>query len=113
VTVPNVPGGPATVTVTNANGTATSPQAFTVLVPPIITGIDTTKVAQGTSRRVVIEGFNLFSSTTTTTVAFSNLGITGTVLTAEATANELPITLTVGAAVPPNTYTFSEKGVRS
>jgi YD repeat-containing protein len=107
VTVPNVPGGAVTVSVTNASGTANSPQTFTVLVPPIITGIDTPKVAQGTTRRVVIEGFNLFSSTTTTTVAFSNLGITGTILTAEATGNELPITLTVGAAVPPNTYTFS------
>ena len=35
---PNATTGP--VTVTNSNGTATSPQAFTILVPPIITGVD-------------------------------------------------------------------------
>ena len=103
--IATVPTGATTgsVTVTNANGTATSPQAFTVLVPPIISGVDPVKVAQGTSQRVVIEGFNL---NTATAVTFAQSGLGATILS-DVTAQSLPITLTVGAAVPPGLYPFS------
>lgn len=96
--VATVPSGATTgsVTVTNTNGTATSPQAFTVLVPPIISGVDPVKVAQGTSQRMVIEGFSL---DTATTVMFSNPGITGAILAGQQTAQSLPITLTASAAL--------------
>lgn len=103
--VATVPTGATTgpVTVTNANGTATSPQAFTVLVPPVITGTDPVKVPQGATTRVLIEGFNL---ATATTVTFTQSGLTATIQPG-VTANTLPINLTVGAAVPPGSYPFS------
>src|SRR5207248_4699245 len=48
--VATVPNGATSgrVTISNSNGTATSPQAFTVLVPPIISGVSPVQVAQGT-----------------------------------------------------------------
>jgi hypothetical protein len=91
------------VTVTNPNGTATSPAAFTVLVPPIVSAVSPDRAAQGTSTRVVIEGFNLANATG---VTFTQAGLTATVL-AVATATALPITLSVGAAVPVGAYAFS------
>ncbi len=104
--VATVPSGATTgsVTITNTNGTATSPQAFTVLVPPIISGVDPVKVAQGTSQRMVIEGFSL---ETATTVTFSNAGLAAAILSGQQTSQSLPITLTAGPAVPVGTYTFS------
>ena len=58
VTIPtDATTGP--VTVTNANGIATSPQAFKVLVPPIVTGVSPAAVPQGVSSRVTIQGFHL------------------------------------------------------
>jgi len=103
VTVPSLPGGPVTVTVTNANGTANSPQTFTVLVPPIITGIEPATVPRGATTRVVIEGFSL---NTATAVTFTQSGIIATILPG-VTASSLPINLVVGAAVPIGSYTFS------
>lgn len=103
--VATVPTGATTgpVTVTNANGTATSPQAFTVLVPPIVSAVSPDRAAQGTSTSVVIEGFNLAN---VTGVTFSQAGLTATVL-AGATATALPITLNVGTSVPLGAYPFS------
>ena len=102
VTVPTAATtGP--VTVTNANGTATSPQAFRVLVPPIITGVDPVKVAQATTTRVFIKGFNL---KTATAVQFTQTGITATIQSG-ATDDTLPVNLTVTAAVPAGAYAFS------
>jgi YD repeat-containing protein len=103
--VATVPSGATTgsVTVTNTNGTATSPQAFTVLVPPIISAIEPAKAAQGTITRVVIEGFNL---NTATAVTFTQSGISATILSG-VTAQSLPINLTVTPAVPVGSYTFS------
>jgi YD repeat-containing protein len=103
--VATVPAGATSgsVTVTNANGTATSPQPFTVLVPPIITGIDPPEVPQGVTTRLFIEGFNL---KTASAVTFTQPGLTATIQ-AGATENTLPINLTVGAAVPPGLYAFS------
>jgi YD repeat-containing protein len=100
-----VPAGATSglVTVTNANGTATSPQPFTVLVPPIITGVDPPNVPQGVVTRVLIEGFNL---KTASAVAFTQAGLTATIL-AGATDDTVPIGLSVSGSVPVGTYTFS------
>ncbi len=100
-----VPGNATTgsVTVTNANGTATSPQAFTVLVPPIIVDVSPGTVPQGSTTQVVIGGFNL---ATATAVTFSQGGLTATLI-GGATGTRLPIDLTVGASVPPDPYAFA------
>lgn len=103
--IATVPSGATsgTVTVTNANGTATGPQPFTVLVPPIVTGLTPSRAAQGTTSQLVIAGFNLADATA---VTFTQSGLSATVL-AGATATTLPITVSVGAAVPAGSYPFS------
>lgn len=100
-----VPTGATTgpITVTNSNGIATSAQPFTVLVPPIITGVDPPKVPQGATTRANIEGFNLANATT---VTFTQSGLTAVILSG-ATEQSLPINLIVGAAVPAGSYPFS------
>lgn len=102
VTVPaNATTG--TVSITNTNGTAASPSVFTVLVPPIITGVDPLQVPKGGTRRVDIEGFNL---QTASSVQFVQSGLTATIQPG-ATASTLPINLTITAAVPNGSYPFS------
>ncbi|HMU55323.1 MAG TPA: RHS repeat protein [Nitrospira sp.] len=103
--VVTVPAGATTgpVTVTNANGTAASPSAFTVLVPPIVTGVEPVRVAQGVTTRGTIEGFNL---KTASAVQFTQAGLTATIQ-AGATDDTLPVTMTIAASVPPGTYPFS------
>ncbi len=103
--VATVPTGATTgpVTVTNANGTATSPHAFTVLVPPIITGVDPDQVPQGAGTRIILEGFNLSSATA---VTFAQSGLSATILPG-GTSQSLLINLTVGAAVPLGSYPFT------
>lgn len=100
-----VPVGATTgpVTVTNANGTATSLQAFIVLVPPIITGVEPLQVGQGVTTRGTIEGFNL---NTASAVQFLQAGLTATIL-AGATDQTLPISITIAPSVPLGTYPFS------
>ena len=100
-----VPTGATTgpVIVTNTNGTATSPQAFKVLVPPIITGVTPLKVPQGLSTRVLIQGFNLG---TATAVQFTHAGLSATILSG-ATDTVLPMNLAVGTTVPVGLYTFA------
>jgi YD repeat-containing protein len=90
------------VTVTNANGTATSPQAFTVLVPQV-TGIDPVRVAQGTTTFAVISGASLSRATA---VQFAQTGLSARLLSG-ATADRLPVHLTVAATVPVGSYPFS------
>jgi len=107
-----VPTGATTgqVTVANSNGTATSPQAFKVLVPPIVTGLTPPKVAQGVSIQMIIEGFNLQGATA---VQFTRVGSTtvqpGFTVTfpSGATETNLPINVVVGGAVPADLYTFA------
>ena len=91
------------VTVTNTNGLATSPQEFTVLVPPLIVGIDPVRVAQGLTTRLDIAGFSL---ATATAVTFTQSGLTA-VIQPGATSQSLPIDLTVAASVPPGSYSFT------
>lgn len=104
----SVPSGATsgTVSVTNANGTANSPHPFTVLVPPIVTGMTPNRAAQGTTSQLAIGGFNLADATA---VTFTQAGLSATVV-GGATANSLPITLSVGVAVPPGSYPFSVVG---
>jgi YD repeat-containing protein len=102
VTIPvGATSGP--VMVTNANGTAISPQAFTVLVPPIITGLEPSQLGQGVTTRGAIEGFNLNAASA---VQFTQAGLTATIL-AGATDHTLPISITVAPSVPLGTYPFS------
>ncbi|MDF0645583.1 MAG: hypothetical protein P0111_16245 [Nitrospira sp.] len=103
--VVTVPAGATTgpVTVTNANGTAASPSAFTVLVPPIVIGVDPPTVPQATTTRLFIEGFNVKHAAS---VQFAQAGLTATIQ-AGATDDTLPIDVAVGAAVPPGLYGFS------
>jgi YD repeat-containing protein len=90
------------VTVTAANGTAASPQPFTVLVPRV-TGIDPVRVAQGTTTFAVISGTSLSRATA---VQFAQAGLSARLLSG-ATAERLPIHLTVAATVPAGSYPFS------
>lgn len=101
----SVPTGATTgpVTVTNVNGVATSPQAFTVLVPPIVTGIDPLNIPRGTTSRLLIKGFNLKSASS---VQFVQAGLTATIQSG-ATDDVLPINVAVTGAVPPGSYPFS------
>lgn len=92
-----------TVTVTNANGTTTSPQAFTVLVPPIVTGVDPLSVPQGITSRLFIKGFNL---KTASSVTFTQAGLTAAIQSG-ATDDALPINVAVTGSVPPGSYAFS------
>ena len=100
-----VPSGATTgpVTVTNANGTATSPQAFKVLVPPIVTGHDPLSVPRGSTSRLLIKGFNLKAGSA---VQFTQTGITATIQSG-ATEDILPINVGVTGSVPPGSYAFS------
>jgi len=100
-----VPAGGTTgpVTVTNANGTATSPQAFKVLVPPIITGVAPLKAPQGTVTRALIGGFNLGGASA---VQFTQAGLSASIV-AGGSETLLPINITVGASVPVGAYPFS------
>ena len=95
--------GPVTVTNTNTNGIATSPQDFTVLVPPIIVGVGPGLVAQGLTTRVDILGFNLADATA---VTFAQDGLSATILPG-ATSQRLSINLSVASTVPADSYTFS------
>jgi YD repeat-containing protein len=103
--VVTVPAGATTgpVVVTNTNGTATSPQPFTVLQLPVIQGVDPGTVAQRTTNYTVISGFNLNNATS---VQFTQNGITGTLLSG-GTATQLPISLVVASNVPVGSYGFS------
>ncbi len=102
VTVPSAATtGP--VVVTNANGTATSPQAFRVLVPPIVTGVDPPKVPQGTTSRLLIKGFNLKNASS---VQFTQTGLTATIQSG-ATDDVVPMNVAVTGSVPTGSYAFS------
>ncbi|MGH7256523.1 MAG: IPT/TIG domain-containing protein [Nitrospirales bacterium] len=102
--VAEVPSGATTgtVEVTNTNGAATSPEAFTVLGAPTITGITPETVAQGGTWPVTIAGTHLAQATA---VTFTQAGLTATILTG-VTETSLPLALAVAGTVPPGDYTF-------
>ncbi len=92
-----------TVSVTNTNGNANSPQAFTVLGAPTITSVTPGSVAQGTQRTLTIAGTHLANATA---VGFTQSGLSATILTG-VTATSLPVKLVVASTVPSGTYSFS------
>lgn len=99
---PNATTGP--VTVTNSNGTAISPNSFTVLQTPVITAISPSRVTQGsTNYNTIITGFNL---TNATSVSFNQAGIISTILSG-GTSTQLHIDLKVSGTVPSGSYPFS------
>ena len=103
--VATVPIGTITgpVTVTNANGTATS--APFIIVTPTVTGISPNRAAQGSSTLAEITGKGL---TGATDIQFADPGITVVIRPVpQPSAESLSIDLTVGAAVPPGNYTFT------
>ncbi|MBI4002357.1 MAG: IPT/TIG domain-containing protein [Nitrospira defluvii] len=103
--VTRVPAGASTgpVTVTNANGTATSPSAFTVLVPPIIVSVTPNRVPQGSTVQLVVGGFNLGN---TPVVTFTPSNLTATVVQGN-NPQEITMNVTVPASAPLQPYTFS------
>lgn len=100
-----VPPGAVTgpVTVTNANGSATSAQAFTVVAPAIITAVSPNIVGRGFITRVQISGSNLEF---TSSVTFAQAGITAKLLPG-VTDQSLPVDISVSASVPAGFYSFS------
>ncbi len=103
--VTNVPAGAVTgpITVTNANGSATSARAFTVIVPPVITAVSPNTVARGFVTRMEISGSNLAFATS---VTFTQAGITAAILPGAADRS-LPVNISVSASVPAGSYSFS------
>lgn len=100
-----IPAGAVTgaITVTNANGSATSAQVFTVISPPIITAVSPATLARGFTTRAEISGSNLKFATS---VTFAQAGITAEILPG-ATHQLLPVNIVVSAAVPAGSYGFS------
>ena len=103
--VVTVPTGATTgtVSVTNSNGTANSPQPFTVLGAPTISGLSPSTVAQGTIWPLTISGTGLEQATA---VTFTQAGITATIQTG-VTGTAVPIKLQVASTVPAGTYAFT------
>lgn len=88
-----VPSGATTgtVTVTNTNGTASSPSFFTVVGAATITGLNPITFTQGTTMPVTIQGTNLAN---VTAVSFTHPGLVATMATG-VTNTTLPVTLSV------------------
>lgn len=103
--VTTVPTGATTgpITVTNANGTATSSVAFTVLVPPIIVGVTPNKIPQGNTVQLVVAGFNLGNAPV---VTFTPNNLTAIVLAGN-NPQEIRMNVTAPLSAPLQAYTFS------
>ena len=100
-----VPAGATTgpIGVSNANGSAVSAAAFTIVAAPVIAAVNPSVIPRGASTRVNISGANLEF---VTGVAFAQAGMTATVL-AGATQQLLPVLITVAGSVPANFYAFT------
>jgi YD repeat-containing protein len=103
--VASVPSAATTgsITVTNTNGTATSPTNFTVPTLPTVSSLDPTTVPPGAASGVQISGTNLLNATA---VTFTQAGLSASIREG-GTATTLPISLTVASTVPSGTYTFT------
>lgn len=102
--VASVPSGATSgpITVSNANGSATTAQAFTVVAPAVITGITPSQVTRGDTSRIDILGTHLDSATA---VTFSQAGFSARIVSRE--PGRLTIDLTVAGSVPFGSYSFS------
>lgn len=100
-----VPAGATTgpISVSNANGTATSANSFTIVAAPVITAVTPNVIGRGGATRVEISGSSLAFATA---VTFAQAGITTTILPG-ATSQTLPIIVTVASNVPAGDYSFS------
>ncbi|MBX3237285.1 MAG: hypothetical protein KF814_14150 [Nitrospiraceae bacterium] len=102
VTVPSA-ATTGSITVTNTNGTATSPQSFTVPALPAVTSVDPVTVPPGATSGIQITGTNLLNATA---VTFTQAGLTASIREG-GTSTTLPISLTVASTVPSGTYPFT------
>jgi len=102
--VVSVPSGATSgpITVSNANGSATTAQAFTVVAPAAITGTAPSHISRGQTSRIDILGTHLDSATS---VTFSQPGFAARIVAREPA--RLTIDLTVEGSVPFGAYAFS------
>lgn len=100
----SVPSGATSgpITVSNANGSAATAQAFVVIAPPAITAVSQSHLSRGQTSRIDILGSHLDSATA---VAFAQPGFSAQIVSREPA--RLTIDLTIGGAVPFGTYAFS------
>jgi YD repeat-containing protein len=99
-----VPAGATSgpISVSNANGSATTAQAFTIVAAATITGTTPSHITRGQTTRVDISGSNLDSATA---VAFAQAGFSAQIVAREPA--RLTIDLTVAGTVPFGAYPFS------
>jgi YD repeat-containing protein len=100
-----VPSGASSgpVGVTNANGSATSAQAFTIVPTATVAAIAPAFVTRGTTIRAEISGANLASASA---VTFAQAGVTASVLSG-ATDALLGVDISIQPDVPFGSYSFS------
>jgi YD repeat-containing protein len=99
-----VPSGATSgpITVSNANGSATTAQAFSVIAPPVIAATVPPNASRGQTTRIAITGAQLDSATA---VAFTQPGFAVQIVSREPA--RLTIDLTVAGSVPFGSYGFS------
>lgn len=100
-----VPSGASSgpITVSNANGSVSTPQPFLVLVPATITAVTPSAVNRGAVVRVQVTGTQLSSARA---VAFNQAGITSRIVP-PVSDTELTVELGVAGTVPLGSYPFS------
>jgi YD repeat-containing protein len=100
-----VPGGVTTgpIAVSNANGSAATPQPFIVVVPPTITAVTPSSVSRGATTRLIVSGAQL---STARAVGFAQAGIAARIVPG-ISDTELTLDLTVAGTVPVGSYAFS------
>jgi len=99
-----VPAGATTgpISVTNARGSVTSAQLFTLLTPATVTGVSPSLVSRGTTTRIEISGTSLASARS---IGFSEPGLSAAIVSATDTL--LTADLEVQGSVGFGTYAFS------
>ncbi len=99
-----VPSGATSgpITVSNANGSAATTRAFTVIGPAAVTALSPSHISRGQTSRIEIIGSHLDSATA---VTFAQPGFSAQIVAREPA--RLTIELTVGGAVPFGSYAFS------
>lgn len=100
-----VPAGATSgpIAVSNANGSAVTAQAFSVIAPPVITAVTPSSVSRGATTRADIQGSQLASARE---VSFSEPGISARIVS-HASDQRLTIDVTVAGTVATGSYPFS------